>query len=403
VSAGASPSLKAGDPWRLLADRLLPVAERKTRYNELLGIPNEIRDPDLYQLLGLSRAGFDPKAVDAAYRAQMSVLQKIRSPKHKSFIEFLKGELRRARTALTTPKRRQEYDAELLEERREQLTMILDVVLADGVFSEMEEERIRAVASDVGLIPTEIELVLDEELKSRGAVRERDQVKPAPAPTRPPNSRAPTPRPPASRPSSPTGRGTTIPKTGGRVTYTSTTFGAQSDSFFPTPEPRAASSDEIRDIVGQKLKPTQRPTPRPPARRPKTEPKLRRPEDIVTAELVEAPPPAPKPAPAPKPEPGKAGWGQKAVSARTTGWGKAAQVRQVGVCTGCLTPVTDQEILTKSAERYQDGRVHCPACTNRLVAGLICARCYGRITRADQKQKQTVIEGQRVSHRRCLG
>ena len=371
------------------------MSERKTRYNELLGIPNEIRDPDLYQLLGLSRDGFDPKSVDAAYRAQMSVLQKIRSPKHKSFIEFLKGELRRARTALTIPKRREEYDAELLEERRAQLTMILEVVLADGIFSEIEEERIRAVAADVGLIPAEVERVLDEELRSRGAVRERDQVKPAPAPAAPPPSRPPTGR-------APTGRGTTVPKTGGRVTYTSTTFGAQSDSFFPTPEPRAASQADIRDIVGQKLKPTQRPTPRPPAKRPKTEPRLRPPEDIVTAELVEAPPPAPTPPPA-APVPGKAGWGQKAVSARTTGWGKAAQVRQVGVCTGCLTPVTDQEILTKRAERYQDGRVHCPACTNRLVAGLICARCYGRVTRADQKQKQTVIEGQRVSHRRCIG
>jgi hypothetical protein len=378
------------------------VAERKTRYNELLGIPNEIRDPDLYQLLGLSRLGFDPGAVDAAYKAGMSRLQKIRSPKHKSFIEFLKGELRRARTALTNPKRRAEYDAELLDERREQLTMILDVVLADGVFSEMEEERIRAVASDVGLIPAEIELVLDEELKTRGAVRERDQPKPQPKPQ---SKSKPQPQPkPAPPPARPTGRkpSTSIPKTGGRVTYTSTTFGAQGGSFFPTPEPRAASADEIRDLVGQKLKPTQRPTPRPPAKRPKTRPQLRPPasDDIVTAELVEAPPPA-SPPPS-QPPAGKTGWGQKAVSARTTGWGKAAQVRQVGVCTGCLTPVTDQEILTKRAERYQDGRVHCPACTNRLVAGLICARCYGRITRADQKQKQTVVEGQRVSHRRCL-
>ena len=98
-----------------------------------------------------------------------------------------------------------------------------------------------------------------------------------------------------------------------------------------------------------------------------------------------------------------AGWGQTARSASTTGWGKSAQVRQVGVCTGCLTPVTDQEVLTKQAERYQDGRIHCPACTNRLVAGLICARCYSRITRAETKQGQVVVEGQRVSHRRCAG
>lgn len=384
------------------------MAERKTRYNELLGIPNEIRDPDLYQLLGLARVGFDPNAVDAAYRTQMGTLQKIRSPKHKSFIEFLKGELRRARTALTIEKRREEYDAELLEERREQLTMILDVVLADGVFSTIEEERIRTVAADVGLLSRETDRVLEEELQARGAVRERDQAPPA-APAPAPAKRKPTARGQPARPRATgrppaTGRPSSgkIPKTGGRVTYTSTTFGVQSESFFPTAE-RPASPEEIRDLVGQKLKPKQGSTPRPPAKRPRTSPSLRPPDDIVTAELVEAPPARP-PAQAPvQPPPQPAGWGQKAVSARTTGWGKAAQVRQVGVCTGCLTPVTDQEILTKRAERYPDGRVHCPACTNRLVAGLICARCYGRITRMDQKQKQTVIEATRVSHRRCLG
>jgi predicted transcriptional regulator len=359
------------------------VAERKTRYNELLGISNEIRDPDLYQLLGLARVGFDSAKVDPAYREQMSRLQKIRSPKHKSFIEFLKGELRRARTALTTDKRRKEYDAELLEERREQLTMILDVVLADGVFSTKEEERIKEVAVDVGLLPHETEQVLLEELKTRGAVRERDQPKPAPKATPPPAKRPPSglgstkQRSPAPRPS-------TSPKTGGRVTYTSTTFGSHSDSFFPASSPaeRQASPAEIRDLVGRKLKPSGR-TPAPP--RPPV-------DEIVTAELVEAPPPQRPP-----------GWAQKAVSAQTTGWGKSAQVRQVGVCTGCLTPVTDQEILTKRAERFSDGRVHCPACANRLVAGLICARCYGRITRADMKAGEAQVEGNRVSHLRCRG
>ncbi|MBL4848307.1 MAG: hypothetical protein JKY65_22540 [Planctomycetes bacterium] len=368
------------------------MAERKTRYNELLGISNEIRDPDLYQLLGLERVGFDPAAVDAAYRVQMSCLQKIRSPKHKSFIEFLKGELRRARTALTIVKRRAEYDAEVLEERREQLTMILDVVLADGIFSTMEEERIRTVAADVGLLPAETDRVLLEELQARGAVRERDQVKPKPLPK--PQKRAPTPKPAQKRPSSGLGsvkprqtaaRPSTSPKTGGRVTYTSTTFGSASDTFFPSTSPptaeRQASAEEIRNRVGRKLKPTTRPPISPPP------PPV---DEIVTAELVEAPPPADPPA-----------WAQKARSARTTGWGKSAQVRQVGVCTGCLTPVTDQEILTKRAERFNDGRVHCPACANRLVAGLICARCYGRITRSDMKTGQAAVEGNRVSHVRC--
>ena len=88
-------------------------------------------------------------AVDTSYKSQMSKLQAIRSPKHKSFIEFLKGELRRARTSLADQTKRARYDEELLEERRDQLMMILDVALADGMLSPVEEERIHSVAGDV--------------------------------------------------------------------------------------------------------------------------------------------------------------------------------------------------------------------------------------------------------------
>lgn len=72
------------------------------------------------------------------------------------------------------------------------------------------------------------------------------------------------------------------------------------------------------------------------------------------------------------------------------------------MCTGCLTPVTDAELAAGKAERFPDGRIHCPSCTNRLVAGLICARCYSRITRSDMKGRDLVIEGGRVSHGRCV-
>ena len=50
-----------------------------------------------------------------------------------------------------------------------------------------------------------------------------------------------------------------------------------------------------------------------------------------------------------------------------------------------------------------DGRLHCPACTNRIIAGLICSVCYQRITRADQKKREIVIRKGRVRHRRCAG
>ena len=143
------------------------MAERKTRYNELLGVPNHIKDPDLYQLLGVERDAFDPNGLEDLYRERMGTLQKIRSPKHKSFIEYLKGELRRARTTLTNAKKREEYDQELFEERREQLELILEVVLANNILTPAEEERIFAAGGDVGLNQAEVQRIVEEELAKR--------------------------------------------------------------------------------------------------------------------------------------------------------------------------------------------------------------------------------------------
>ncbi|MGE0707378.1 MAG: hypothetical protein AB7N76_04490 [Planctomycetota bacterium] len=439
------------------------MAEKQTRYNELLGVSNAIRDPDLYQLLGLDRARFDEAAVDTAYKEQMSKLQRIRSPKHKSFIEYLKGELRTARTTLTSAPKRAEYDEELLEERRGQLTMILEVVLSDGTLSEVEEERLRGIAADVGLFPEETDRVLDEELAARGACRERDRAPaPAPAPPPPAQSFAPPPQPtqqrppsgrpparspnpaerrpssgswatpaPARPPARPTpaadtgtfggGGGGFFPGGGGAGAGAGSGVGSDS-GFFPTaaPDRPAASDSDIQRAIADRLKPTtrRRTTSRPP---PSSE------DEVVTAELVEEPPrparpatqrPAahrqPPPAPVtPQPPPQRQsvsdaanqrpGWGQQAAPARATGWGRSAQVRQVGVCTGCLAPVTDQDLQSGKGERFPDGRMHCPSCTNRLVAGLICSRCYNRITRADMKGRDLVIQGGRVVHARCPG
>jgi len=427
------------------------VGEKKTRYNELLDVPNHIRDPDLYQLLGLDRGQFQESDVDAAYKERMSKLQRIRSPKHKSFIEFLKGELRRGRTTLTNAKRREEYDEELLGERREQLTMILDVVLSDGVLSEIEEERLRSVAQDVGLFPAECERVIAEELSKRGAVRERDKPA-APPPQAAPPAQRPAPGPGPGHGASDSGVILAEPVAGSwGATFSTSQSG---EGFFPTAAPvdqRPASDSDIQRKIQEKL--------RPPTRRPSSRPARPPSEEIVTAELVEEPAaprrPSGKPASgrpqrptgrrpgsgtgrpgssgakrpaarqqtqrrqAPPQQPPQqqqqqaswgqqqqqqqqAGWGQQAKPAKATGWGQASRVRQVGVCTGCLTPVTDAELTTGKAERFPDGRMHCPSCTNRLVAGLICARCYSRITRTDMKGRDLVIEGGRVSHGRCV-
>jgi hypothetical protein len=329
--------------------------EKRTRYNELLGISNAIRDPDLYQLLGLDRASFDPAQVEERYRERMGTLQAIKSPKHKSFIEFLKGELRRARAVLVDERQRAEYDRELFDERRSQLTRILDIVLADGALRPAEEQRIQALAAEVGLFADEAEAILDEELRARGARR-----------------------------ASQSETGQAIPRA-------------------PSTPARNASSSDIQRAIAKSITPAP-PTPaRPPAQRP-SQPRPAAPprpkpapmpieeeEEEVVAELVEEAPP---------PEPIAR---FKSDSRGQSGWGKAAVARVVGVCSSCLCEVNSQDLATGRGEKLDDGRLHCPACFNRLVAGLICCACYQRITRSEMKNgKVRMLQG-RAGHTYCIG
>lgn len=342
--------------------------EKRTRYNELLGIPNAIRDPDLYQLLGFDRGEFDAAQVEDRYRERMSTLQGIKSPKHKSFIEFLKGELRRARSVLVDDKQRQAYDLELLEERREQLTRILDIVLADGVLRTTEERRFQDMAAEVGLTPGEVEAVLSEELERRGAQRD-------------------------------------------------SALGAvdRAAEREQTEHPgRTASSSDIQRAISRTLPPS-RPPPPPPARprpapqQPPPDPHERRragagrpvtrgappapyeeEEEEIVAELVEEAPP-------------EAAARFRSETPGAAGWGRATVVHVLGVCSSCLTDVIDQDVTSRRAERLEDGRLHCPACFNRLVAGLICGACYQRVTRSDMKGGRLKVVGGRVHHAHCMG
>jgi hypothetical protein len=354
--------------------------EKRTRYNELLGIPNTIRDPDLYQLLGLERATLDAAVVEERYRERMGTLQAIKSPKHKSFIEFLKGELRRARAVLVDDRQRAAYDLELLEERRGQLTRILDIVLADGTLRPAEEERIQALAAEVGLSPAETEQVLQEELAARGARRASEVAPIDPPPAAAPAawaSSAPAPSPAPTRPATPPARAASASDILRAI-----------ERSMPTPPPPARRSPPPAPV----RPPARAPAPpvghRPSSRVPPPPPPEE--EEEVVAELVEEAPPQP----APRFQPSTPGTG---------GWGKAAVVRVTGVCSSCLSEVFDADVAARRAERLDDGRLHCPACFNRLVAGLNCGACYQRITRSDMKSGRLRTIAGRVFHGHCIG
>jgi hypothetical protein len=372
------------------------VAERKTRYNELLGVPNHIKDPDLYQLLGLERETFDPSKLEEVYRERMGAIQKIRSPKHKSFIEFLKGELRRARSTLNNDKKRQEYDQELFEERREQLQLILDVVLANNVLSPAEEERIHAAGGDVGLNADEVNQIVDEELAKRGASRGAGSDMAAP-----PLAAAP---PPQAAPSAQTLPPGTLPP--------------QTQTLPPQPQQAApggggAAPLGVLQALGMGGGPGLAP---PPGQQPGAPSYLPPPGQQQPGALPGFMPQPGGQMPGLAPPGGGFVPPPLAPSIHAPAGGMpglapsihAPQPVVVGVCTGCMAPVNESDVQQRKAEQFPDGRLHCAGCVTRLVAGLMCAVCYGAVTRAETKQKQVVIamikaqQQKRAIHTRCL-
>ena len=76
------------------------------RYHELLGLDSAIEQPTYYELLNLAPAAATIEAVEKNYKEQMTKLQHIKNPKHKGFIEFLKDELRNAKSTLSNEVKR---------------------------------------------------------------------------------------------------------------------------------------------------------------------------------------------------------------------------------------------------------------------------------------------------------
>ncbi|MEZ0227495.1 MAG: hypothetical protein ACAI25_02645 [Planctomycetota bacterium] len=146
--------------------------KKRSRWNELLDVPEEIRHPNLYQILGLDEQRFAVDQVEPAFRVRMQKVQSLRSTKHKEFLEFVKGELRRGLRVLTSTEQRRGYDAELREERVAELRRILVPTLAAGVLvGAAEKALLGAAVLDLGMSEPEALEVIEDELVRTGAVR----------------------------------------------------------------------------------------------------------------------------------------------------------------------------------------------------------------------------------------
>ncbi len=104
----------------------------ENRYYQLLGISEDIKYPNYYQLLGLDFRFKDEAEIQDAFKSQMKRLQHIKSSKHKGFIEFLKGELKDARRTLADANKRAQYDKDLVADRLEEFKRLIEPVLSSG-------------------------------------------------------------------------------------------------------------------------------------------------------------------------------------------------------------------------------------------------------------------------------
>jgi hypothetical protein len=149
------------------------------RYSELLGIDAAIENPDYFQLLSLeSSAQFEEETVEVAYKEAIARLQKVTSPKHKEFVEFLKGEVKTARRTLGNTKTRGEYERELRNKRVDEFRKMFEKVTRDHILSAIDEIGVIKDATRLGLARTEAKALLESMCEERKIERVKTRIAP---------------------------------------------------------------------------------------------------------------------------------------------------------------------------------------------------------------------------------
>ena len=145
-------------------------------YAILLGVDDEILQPDYYQLLGIDvdAEQLSPELVEEKYKVQMGKAQKVRTPKYKDLIEFLKGELRNAKRTLESPELVKKYNLERGKEVAEKVRTLIDTFIQiSGDLSEIEMHEIRHQARILNCPKRMTEGLIDEQLRLFGKKRTR--------------------------------------------------------------------------------------------------------------------------------------------------------------------------------------------------------------------------------------
>ena len=142
-------------------------------YHSLLDLDPEVVTPDYYQLLQLQPDEvLDAERVEQGYKAQMSKVQQVRSPRYKDLVEFLKGELKTARRTLSDEAARDRYEQEREAAARDKLRdVVIMFIQTSGNLSDIEVGEIHRRAKLVNLSRREADALIDELLEKFGCER----------------------------------------------------------------------------------------------------------------------------------------------------------------------------------------------------------------------------------------
>jgi serine/threonine protein kinase len=151
-----------------------------TTWHAVFGLPENVGRPDLYQLLGLVRQGFDPALIEGAFKARMARLESKKGSIERRVFEELGGELLRARRTLGSTESRAAYDREQKSKRSAKLRRVMESTLAGAALTIETEKAIVETGVTLGYSEEEAREALRAQLtKTQAAAREAKKRKTA--------------------------------------------------------------------------------------------------------------------------------------------------------------------------------------------------------------------------------
>ncbi len=138
--------------------------KEKTPWPRLLGLPEDVKEPDLYQVLGLDRRSFEASHVERAFMERMLAVQKNRASESASLVERAKDELQRSRRILLSSTERAAYDRELVARLAAKLRRAVETASSRGPIDRELERALLSAGHKRGLTDDEARRILDVEL-----------------------------------------------------------------------------------------------------------------------------------------------------------------------------------------------------------------------------------------------